>query len=152
MWTYIIATVVAIAILLKIYEYLSERPERMRNFGCIMGCSGLGLFLLVVVGIGVLIYYELELDKPDLPVVVSHRDSLVGIGKVLIVENQSDQDLRLELHCVSQSSGQWHVYNINVPARQAREYGWMELDWQFESGEDIIICHPDYKTLTKQFR
>ncbi len=148
MWTYsIIAVVVAIFIFTKIYEYLDARPERMRNLGCCMGCSGLGLFLLVVVCVGGFIYLGLELHKPDLPIKVSGRDSSVGMGKVMIIENQSDQDLPLKLECVSSNLGQMTTHTVNIPARQTKEYGWLELNWQFEPGEDVFISHPDYKTL-----
>ena len=151
-FTLILAIIVAVLYVTRYcYEYLHERPERIRNLGCFMGCSGLGLVLLVVGGVGLVLFLEFEPHKPELPVAVSCRDSLVGFGKVLIVENQSDQDLQLKLECISSSLGQMTTHTINIPARQTKEYGWLELNWQFEPGEDVIISHPDYKTLTKQF-
>ena len=85
--------------------------------------------------------------KPDLPITVAWRDSLVGAGKVLILGNTGKSDLRLTLHAVNHVSKESVTHTISIPAGQTREFGWMELDdWMHVRGEEVTLRHPDYKT------
>jgi len=86
------------------------------------------------------------LHKPQLPLDVSFRDSLIGRGYVLRVENTSDKYLQLRATYKNPTLDEEMTQVLDVPAQETVEVGWGE-GWKFSSGEKIFLSHADYRTL-----
>lgn len=86
--------------------------------------------------------------KPPVPVVISHRDSLVGNGKVAIFSNQTANRLTLTVTFKNSKLNQEKTGTIDLEPNGKTEIGWLE-GWKFVSGETITVSHPSYSPVTK---
>ena len=85
-------------------------------------------------------------DKPNMPVKVVTRDSLVGEGLVVQFHNESPNKLVVQIVLQDKNEGNKHSGNLVIQGNSMREIGWVE-GWKFESGDTIIITHSDYKSI-----
>ena len=88
-----------------------------------------------------------EITKPDMPVVVTKRESFLGQGLVAQFNNQTSSQLTVNLVFENKKRNQRKEGSINIPANEMVEIGWLE-GWTFEPGETVTISHPNYKTKT----
>ncbi len=88
-----------------------------------------------------------DMNRPDLPLRYSFRDSLVGQGKVLMIRNDTDKFFQLKLEVHNRTLNAKSTHAINVGPRKTTEIGWLELDdWHLVTGERIRIHNDGYKT------
>ena len=85
--------------------------------------------------------------KPTVPVVVSYRDSVVGIGKVARFSNQSPNRLTITVTFENKAKNQRKSGSLDLAPNAVAEVGWLE-GWVLESGETIEVSHPDYSSKT----
>jgi hypothetical protein len=88
-----------------------------------------------------------DITKPNMPLVVTFRESLVGHGIVAQFYNQTNHQLTVYLVLENKEKNHRKKMSVNIPADDMVEIGWLE-GWMFESGETITISHPNYKTST----
>lgn len=82
--------------------------------------------------------------KPDLPVTVTYRESMVGQGYVAQFRNQSDRYLTVVVEFENKTLNDRKRGYIELAAGGTQEIGWME-GWKFTSGETIELSHDDYR-------
>ena len=112
--------------------------------------SAWGGTIIVCVIVALIASNALRDDRPGLPIDVSVRQSHIGKGYVLIVTNNSDRELNVELYIQSADRKRDVTHILTLPAKETKEYGWMELGGvAFELGDKIRLRHPSYKTLSK---
>ncbi len=88
-------------------------------------------------------------ELPEPPLKVTWRESLVS-GLVMQVTNTSDTDLQFIVDIKNIPLNQQKNVAFYLPAKKMKEYGILELDWTFQTGEEIIFKHSDYKTVFKR--
>jgi len=118
----------------------------------------IGLFVLVAVIVlawAFLYGFDLELMgdsmkklvtsyKPDMPVTVSYRESLIQKGYVAIFENTSDQPIEVSVSLRDGDSGNKKQETLAFQPNQTKEIGWAE-GWEFSIGDTIRLTHPKYQ-------
>ena len=87
-----------------------------------------------------------ELIKPQMPVQVTYRGSLVGEGYVAQFRNTSDKYLQVVVTINNNTLGQTKQGPIDIPPHETKEIGWVQ-GWKFTSGDAITVSHNDYQTL-----
>jgi hypothetical protein len=95
------------------------------------------LALLLLTGCG-------QILKPNLPIAVVYRLSLVGKGYVAVFHNTSNKYLTIIVEFEDVTLGDKKTETIDLPPFGEKEIGWKE-GWKFASGDTIIIRHADYK-------
>jgi hypothetical protein len=88
------------------------------------------------------------LAKPDLPIEVTVRKSLLdNTTLVVIIKNNSNKDLQMRIQRTNKSYREktW-AEKIRVPANTTKEFGTLELGWQWLPQEEVTISHPKYKS------
>lgn len=98
--------------------------------------------LVLVAGCG-------DITKPDMPLVVTKRQSLVGRGLVVQFNNQTNRRLTVTVVFENKEKNQRWDGAINIPPNGQVEVGWLE-GWMFEPGETVTVSHPNYKSMTVQ--
>lgn len=101
-----------------------------------------------VIFIGVLILGAVIFFKPEtlrtpfqVPVSVTVRESLVGIGNVVQIRNTSNKTLTgVVVTGRNSAKNQTATYNIgSIRAGEVAEVGWMEWNWTLAPGETITV-------------
>ena len=82
--------------------------------------------------------------KPDMPVTVSYRESLIQKGYVAIFENTSDQPIEVSVSLRDGDSGNKKQETLAFQPNQTKEIGWAE-GWEFSIGDTIRLTHPKYQ-------
>ena len=86
------------------------------------------------------------------PLSIVQRDSLVGVGKVLIITNTSDDHLHECTIELSAPSGQHYgptVFAATLKPHETVEIGWMELgEWKVEPGETVTFSAKGYRDVS----
>ena len=82
--------------------------------------------------------------RPDLPVTVSYRDSLVGKGYVAVFKNTSRNTLEITVDLQDSKSDNKKRDTIDLKSNQTKEIGWAE-GWQFYAGDIIRLSHPEFE-------
>jgi len=85
-------------------------------------------------------------DKPNMPVKVVTRDSLVGEGLVAQFHNELPNKLVVKIILEDKNQGNKRSGNLILQGNSMREIGWAE-GWKFESGDPIKITHSGYKSI-----
>ncbi len=80
----------------------------------------------------------------SVPVVVTFRQSLVGVGIVAQFHNQTNSQLTIHVVIENKEKDLRTEGAINIPPNDTVEIGWLE-GWMFKPGEIITISHPNYK-------
>ena len=88
-----------------------------------------------------------DVSKPEVPVIVTYRESLLGQGLVLQLNNQTNTQLTVTLVVNNEEKNYRKEGAINIPPNGQVEIGWLE-GWRFESGETVTISHPNFKSRT----
>jgi hypothetical protein len=106
----------------------------------LFSCVPLILWLLCVSGCK-------DSGKPNMPVKVITRQSIVGEGVVAQFHNETAH--QLVVHVVLEDSNQSNKKSgeLVLQPNGMTEIGWVE-GWKFTAGDTIKISHPDYKTIT----
>jgi hypothetical protein len=87
--------------------------------------------------------------KQELPVDVTFRKSLVGMGQVLQLENRTSRDLTLAVHLEYPTTNEEKDGKIHLAANEFQECGWMETEgWIFSSGGSVTLYHSAYRKKT----
>ena len=87
--------------------------------------------------------------RPELPVDIATRPSLVT-GRVVIVRNLSNEPLANVTFSVS-NCPHGHApksWIVGFAPGQSREFGILEFDWTFCSGEIVTLSHRNYRSRT----
>lgn len=83
---------------------------------------------------------------PELPLKYCVRDSAIGNGKVLIIENPTDKFFSLKIDMWNKTHNEHQTHSIDVPPRKTTEVGWMELGgWRFITGERIRLENDGFR-------
>jgi hypothetical protein len=80
------------------------------------------------------------------PIRASYRESIVGKGLVLRLENTSCRYLRVAVALKNPTTGQSLRRTLDLGPRDMDEIGWLQ-GWQVMSGDEIAVSHHDYRTL-----
>ena len=86
-------------------------------------------------------------EKPNMPVKVIVRESIVGEGLVAQFHNETPHRLVVDVILQDKNDGNKKSGALVLQANAVTEIGWME-GWKFMSGDTIKISHDDYKTVT----
>lgn len=98
------------------------------------------VLLFGVVGFG---YYQ-SVQKPDLPISVKYRESILSKGYVTQFHNNSDKHLKVKITIASETTGKTKQGVLEIAPKSFKEIGWAE-GWQFASGESIEVFNAAYK-------
>lgn len=85
--------------------------------------------------------------KPNMPIQVTYRASLLGEGYVGVFTNQSSRLLAVMVTAQNPSFGRQQNFRLDVPPNQSREIGHLE-GWTFVSGDLITVTHAEYASIT----
>lgn len=85
--------------------------------------------------------------RPQVPVVVTFRESVWGKGKVAVISNQTAARLTVFVHCRGGVGRPEKSGSVNLLPSGKDEIGWVE-GWAFAAGDAIEISHPDYSSKT----
>jgi hypothetical protein len=80
------------------------------------------------------------------PIRATYRESIVGKGLVLRVENKSCRHLRVAVSLENPTTGDTGRRILDLGPRDVDEIGWLQ-GWQVMSGDRIAISHHDYRVL-----
>ena len=105
------------------------------------GCGG--WFLITVVVVAALIYCRPQTFRTpvQVPVSVSVRDSLIGIGNVVQIRNTSENTLH-DVVVTARNSGlnQTTTYSVgSLGSGELVEIGWMEWNWTVAPNETVSV-------------
>lgn len=84
--------------------------------------------------------------KPDLPVVVNFRSSILGKGLVAVIENNSDRYLTVVLSVRNPTLSVSRRFTIDLDPRSKTDFGHIE-GWQFVSGDEVALFNDEFKAL-----
>lgn len=78
--------------------------------------------------------------KPEPPIDVSFRESLMFDGKVLQVENTTtDKHLSCLMTVRNDTKHQEKTFSFTLSPSETQEVGMLEIDWAFLTGESVKI-------------
>lgn len=83
--------------------------------------------------------------KPNLPISVKYRQSVVGKGHVVMIKNESGNRLSVNLSLRNSASTQKKGGVIDIEAGKDVSIGWLE-GWEFHQGDVLTISHNDFMT------
>lgn len=98
----------------------------------------------IVVIVGALFWYGLQVTRPQLPVTVQFRSASSESGFVLIFNNQSDQALSFTATLGHPGQEQEKKFAIQVRPHSAYELGNAQ-GWVGQSGDRISLTSSNYK-------
>lgn len=102
---------------------------------------------VIVVLMGGLIWYALQVLEPPLPVTVRFRSEMHGSGFVLIFENESDRALSFTASLGHPGRREEKKFAIQVPSRSTYELG-SSQGWVGQSGDRISLTSSNYRAWT----
>jgi hypothetical protein len=85
-----------------------------------------------------------EVAKPDLPLSLSFRRSLLGNGLVALFRNNSGQTLELAATFSSSATGQRREAQLIIPPGMLKEFGQHE-GWEFAPGHQIALSNGQFR-------
>lgn len=83
---------------------------------------------------------------PELPVLISTRESLLGAGMVAVFENNSSNEFAVIAEFTNPGINAAKTVRIDLPAKTKIEVGHLE-GWRFQSGDTIKLSNDHYKEL-----
>lgn len=86
----------------------------------------------------------ITIAKPDLPISVAYRESILGKGYVAIIQNDLNSKITIEITLRDHASNNKKSQTIEFLPNQMQEIGWME-GWEFSLGDVIRVSHPEYQ-------
>lgn len=102
--------------------------------------------ITIITLVFIIVFSGCTKDKPNMPVKVMARDSLVGEGLVAQFHNESSNKLVVYILLEDKNKSNKHSGNLVLQPNSMQEIGWVE-GWKFESGDTIKITHSDYKSI-----
>lgn len=126
------------------------KPFRRRTRRC---AFGLIKFLCLIALLGIVVWavwifapHVFRVQGVQTPVSATVRESLVGLGKVLQVRNESDKSLEdVFVTAFESDSNRQPKFRIGrLEPGEARDIGWMEWNWKLKPGERIEIDAKGY--------
>ena len=104
--------------------------------------KALGIIIIVLVIVLVVLYVFFNKSPVPPNIAVGYRPSLVGVGKVLIMQNKSGDHyykLRVKINGTKGSSTSI-IADEHFEPGEVTELGWLELgNWVLEPGERVYI-------------
>lgn len=102
------------------------------------------IMILALVGVGTVVFLKPELFRIhgiQVPVIVTIRPSVVGVGKVLQVTNTSDKIISSVIISAKNSTAdQSASYELaSLQPGQVQDLGWMEWQWKLKPGDIITV-------------
>ncbi len=86
-------------------------------------------------------------QKPELPVKLLVRQSLVGEGNVVQFHNEDNRRFVLTV-CIENRAGTEKAERVlPIGPGEMKEMGWLE-GWKFAAGDKITVNHDKYRSLT----
>lgn len=82
--------------------------------------------------------------KPDLPVIISYRQAMMGDGLVAQFTNNSDRFLSIVATFLNPTTNQHMTTRLDLAPKAVKEIGHME-GWAFSSGDQLTIQNNDYE-------
>jgi len=86
-------------------------------------------------------------EKPNMPVKVIVRQSIVGEGLVAQFHNETSHRLVVDIILQDKNQDNKRSGALVLQPNAVTEIGWVEA-WKFVSGDTIKISHSNYKTIT----
>jgi len=85
------------------------------------------------------------IHKPEMPITVKYRPSILGKGYVVLIQNHADKDLtfRIKIRSTSRNLTNKNKY-VNIKSQDDISIGWLE-GWDFQLGDKILISHEKYR-------
>lgn len=78
-----------------------------------------------------------------LPVTVSVRDSVIGVGRVVEFSNCTPRYLVVKVSATNPTFGTNQVFAVDLPGHAMRPMGWLE-GWKFASGDRVTLEQSGY--------
>ena len=85
-------------------------------------------------------------SKPQIPLVVSFRPSLLGKGIVAVIENSSERYLTVVLTARNPTLSTARRFTLELGPGASKDFGHLE-GWQFASGDELSLLHDDFRGL-----
>jgi len=90
-----------------------------------------------------------DTEKPNMPVRVIVRESIVGEGLVAQFHNETSHRLVVDVILEDKNQNNKRSGALALEPNAVTEIGWIE-GWKFTSGDTIKISHSNYKTIKYQ--
>lgn len=87
-------------------------------------------------------------SRPDLPVVLGFRDTLLGGGKVATIRNLSGSTLEIIVEAQSPVTGAHFRRSFVISPKGQVQIGKLQ-GWPFAPGQTITLSNPNYRSLTR---
>jgi hypothetical protein len=128
---------------------LRRAIDNAHNHGTAQGAGKVGFIIaIIIIGFLVLLFLKPETFRTgvQVPVSVTVRGSVVGIGNVVQVRNTSDKTLTgVVVAGRNPGVNQSATYKINsLGPGQVAEVGWMEWSWRVAPDETITVVADNY--------
>lgn len=91
-------------------------------------------------------YQSAVAAKPELPVTVSFRASLLGKGLVAVIQNTSDRYLTVALSVRNPTRAVARRFTLELEPRTSTDFGHLE-GWQFASGDEFALYNDEFAAL-----
>ncbi len=101
------------------------------------------VFFALVFGVVGFAYYQ-SMQKPNLPLSLKYRESMLSKGYVAQFHNESDKHLKVKVTITSETTGEAKEGVLEIAPKSFKEIGWTE-GWQFASGESVTVFNTAYK-------
>jgi hypothetical protein len=98
--------------------------------------------LIIVVGTA-----SVQMFKPVVPVMISHRLATFGDGYVISLNNQTNVQISVVMRVTGETHPKPYVVTITIPPNGSREIGWAE-GCDLQRGDKVTLEHPRYASET----
>ena len=82
--------------------------------------------------------------RPDLPITMGFRPSLLGNGKVAVIQNISNSEIEVTMDVVSPATGLTFHRALVIDAHRVQQLGKAE-GWEFAAGQQVRLNNPKYR-------
>jgi hypothetical protein len=82
--------------------------------------------------------------RPDLPITMGFRPSLLGNGKVAVMQNISNGEIEVTLDVVSPATGHTFHRALVIEPHRVQQIGKAE-GWEFATGQQVRLNNPLYR-------
>jgi len=98
----------------------------------------------VFIGLGIGWVYDKVTSKPEIPISVGIRPSILSKGRVLILESKVNHNLFLDVSLENEARTDKKLFKINLEPNRSKEIGWAE-GWQVHTGDFLTINSSGYR-------
>jgi outer membrane murein-binding lipoprotein Lpp len=82
--------------------------------------------------------------RPDLPITMGFRPSLLGNGKVAVIQNISNGEIEVTLDVLSPATGLTFHRALVIEPHRVQQLGKSE-GWEFATGQQVRLNNPKYR-------